>query len=67
MLKRLIRPFTNRYRRYMQAEIMAELAAMRADRARLNEALDRLGDFQNTVSAVEKALVTLVLHKTDAS
>ncbi len=56
MLKRLIRPFARRYRSYMQAEIMAELAAMRAERTGLE-------DFQKTVTAVEEALITLVLQK----
>ncbi len=60
MLKRLLKPFARRYRSFMQAEIMAELAAMRAER-------NGLGDLQKTLAAVEEALLTLVLHKTDFS
>ncbi len=54
MLKRLIRPLALRYRNFMQAEIMAELAAMRAERK-------GLGD-----TAVEEALMTLVLQKSES-
>jgi hypothetical protein len=56
MLKRLLKPFARRYRSFMQAEIMAELAAMRAER-------NGLADLQKTLTAVEEALLTLALQK----
>jgi prefoldin subunit 5 len=63
MLKRLLRPLALRYRNFMQAEIMAEISALKQQRENLTEALSHLQNLSTTITATEAALVTLALQQ----